>query len=375
MIFTLTSATEILEDSGIAWPNPGMWYHPPHQLYGIQSPSKTEAINPDVHGHSPCYPDKRKDVAGGLASQNQPFSSQGYIPPIRPISHGLPLDDRYLSLTPLLPDPFIDNERHPKNKDKIGHLSSEDQSMPDCSGSITPTSSHNFSSHTVGPTSCSPPPEESQFEELMAAYSPHREAVSGSFASADTRVSSKSKTPLVQPKTSTTVEARALSYSHRQSHPASVNIRDSPSLLDCRSSDEISQPHSKEFAAAPVGPFEIQKSPFKDTMGRKEGRVGDFEISAGEQKVSCKRSNGIYEQENNRDSEDKSNRIGDAKRKRGSRISATTSTLKTESNTSPSPSRKFSKTEGRDLFDSDDGDDILIRRDIRSPLLMLENIQ
>lgn len=352
-----------------------MWYQPPHQLYGIQSPHKTEVVDSDAHGHSPCYRDKYKDETGDLVSQNLPLSSHGYIPPPGLRSHGSLLEDPYLSLAPILPDPFVDNERHPKSKKEVGLQSSEDQSMPDYSRSITPASSLlSLSSHTVGPISCSPPPEESQFEALMAAFSPHKESISGTFAPTNTRVTSQVNTPPVQSRSSTMAESRNSSYSHRQSRPTSINARDPPSLSNCRSSDENMHSYGIGFAVAPVEHFEMKKNPAKVIKGRKEGRTSDLEISAGIHKASSKRSNSSHEQENHRDGEDKSNTISDAKRKRGGRILATRSAFKSEANTSPSPSRKFSKTGSRDVIDSDDRDDVLISTNKRSPLLMLENI-
>ena len=366
--------TEVLEDSGIAWPNPGMWYQPPHQLYNIPSPRKMDSTDPDVHAHSPCHRDKQRDAASDLISLNIPLSAQGYIPPAGLRSHGLQVEDPYWSSAP---EPFIDDERHPMSKKRAGNMSSEDQSMPDYSRSITPAGSRNISSHTIGPDANigTPAPEESQFEELMAALSPHKDIIGGTLAPANTRVSSKINTPSIQSRPSNTPEARTLSYSRSQSRSASASIRDPTRLINVKSFDDNVQSHNMECIAAPFGSTtEMKKNPARDVKGRKEGRTSDLELSAKIQKTSSERSNNSHEQENSIDSEDKPIPVCDAKRKRENRILSMKSVFKNEANTSPSPGRKYSKIESKSESDSDDEDEILASKDIRPPLTTLENV-
>ena len=55
--------TDILEDSGIAWPNPGMFYQALQPECNPLSPRMEKSIDPDAHAHSP-----RRGVAANRAS-------------------------------------------------------------------------------------------------------------------------------------------------------------------------------------------------------------------------------------------------------------------------------------------------------------------
>lgn len=372
----LIDIVEVLEDSGIAWPNPGMWYQPPH-LYSIPSPRTMETLDPSTHGHSPCHVEKRYGTTGGAqASENPPLISHGHIPPMELQSHEPQTKDPYWSPTPPLPDPFVDNEKQLISKKRIGRLSSEDQLMLDYSRSITPASSRNLSSHTAGPntTKGSPPPEESQFEELMAAFSPHEDTIGRAFTSAHTRAGNKVSSPPTQPNSSTTPETRISSCSYVQNRSASVTTQELLPILSRRSPNESPAPYSTEFVAISKGPSEPNTNMTEDIKERMEGRTSYLEFSSIVHNASSMRPNNSHERNDDGDSQERSISASDAKRKRGNRILCTQSAIRNEAHASPSPSRKFSKIESKSGYDSDNRDDIPPSQEARSPLAMLENV-
>lgn len=372
----LIDNVEVLEDSGIAWPNPGMWYQPPH-LYSVPSPRKMENLDPGVHGHSPCHLEKHYGTIGGAqASENPPLIPHGHLPSLELQSHEPQPKDPYWSLTPPLPDPFIDNEKQLISKKRIGRLSSEDQLMLDYSRSLTPASSRNLSSHTAGPNTAkgSPPPEESQFEELMAAFSPHEDTMGRAFTSAHTRAGNKVSPPPIQLNSSTTPETRISSCSYVQNGSTSVSTQDPLPILSRRSPDESPAPYSTEFVAISKGQSETKLNMATDIKGRMEGRFSHLESSSIVQNASSMRSNYGHEGNDDGNSEDRSISASDAKRKRGNKILSTQSAIRNETYASPSPSRKFSKIESKSGYDSDNGDDIPPSPEARSPLAILENV-
>ncbi|KAL9100270.1 MAG: hypothetical protein Q9163_004330 [Psora crenata] len=58
----------ILEDTGIAWPNHGMWYQAALQFDNALSPHRAKEVEPDSHAHSPRKPGR---IRSGLASSNE----------------------------------------------------------------------------------------------------------------------------------------------------------------------------------------------------------------------------------------------------------------------------------------------------------------
>ena len=66
---------DILEDSGIAWPNPGMFYQALQQECNPLSPHKDKNADPDAHAHSP-----RHGVVASQASASAKLESTAHPP-------------------------------------------------------------------------------------------------------------------------------------------------------------------------------------------------------------------------------------------------------------------------------------------------------
>lgn len=65
---------DILEESGIAWPNPGMFYQIQHEDLNPLSPRKDKYPDPDSHAHSPRH-------RAPMTATNDPVKLNGMIPP------------------------------------------------------------------------------------------------------------------------------------------------------------------------------------------------------------------------------------------------------------------------------------------------------
>lgn len=329
-----------------------MWRQPPQQTYNVPSPHKIEGTDSDAHGHSPRRRDGSKDSSR--------MDSRGLLPPPA-------IPDPYWSSTPTLPDPFIEIEKHPKLKKGASQLSSEDQSMPDYPRPFTPLSKLNSNSHAVGPYGACGAlgPDESQFEELMASYSPGKNAISGTLAPANTRASSATSPPDQLLRLSA-AETRDSSYEYEDSHSISMTIQD-PRLLPTRESSSASMKSNYlDFSDEPVG------SPAKSIRGKKEGRASDANLSTRMERNLSARSSSSHEQEMTRDADEIS--LSGGKRKRKSAIPVAKALGKLKSSTTSSPHRKVAKSNDLDDFCGHDEEESPTKRAIRTPLITLNNI-
>ena len=278
-------AIETLEDAAIAWPNPSMWFQFPQQIYSICSPQKLEAIEEDVHGHSPrgggTPYDKHIPTTAARAGSHGRMSQTSLQ------TGGRKLEDCLWPETPSLNDPFVEGGQSQTVRTRAGRKSSSDQSMPDYvpmpdypligeyHASVSPTSSRSISHHKVvfstTHVACELP--RSQFDELLADCSPRKDTSSGTSAPANTRESSASNTPQVQARLSAAAEARAASYSFGQPRSVPVTMRDPPPMatglpLDV-SINVVNPPEGVDQHS-----IMVTRNPSKDVRSRKEGKQG-----------------------------------------------------------------------------------------------------
>ena len=238
-----------------------MWYQLPQGFCAVPSPHKA-GTDPDAHAHSP----RRRDGSEGSSRAASVMLTQ---PPAmtRPGAqdpHWVPLAE--------LADPFVEDSRpvYKQSPKRALSTSTGDQSMPDYN-SLAPASSRHHSSHSEGPNALSENTE-SQFDELMAAYSPQRE-MTGTHAPANTRSSSAANTPPKPLRPSAAAEARAASYSHLNVRSVSVSTRDPqqpPPQL--RESSDVSM---KSAFSTQVSEHPVRAKPAAEIKSRKEGRSGE----------------------------------------------------------------------------------------------------
>ena len=258
------------------------------------------------------------------------------IPTMR--NSGAP-DPQWVPLAELA-DPFVEDNQLQHRQRPASHSSASvgDQSMPDYKSFVS-ASSRNHSSHDDG-SNALPDTAESQFDELMAAYSPQKET-SGTHAPAITRDSSAANTPPKALRPSAAAEARAASYSHVNARSVSVTTRD-PQQPPPRVRDS-SNMSMKSAVSAQLSEHPVKARPASEIKSRKEGRSGDdagVPIKSQQQKKSS--SMQLLK------SEDKGNgKAGggcDGKRKR---LMGTPQGVMVENLLSSSPDRKVTRVEGK----------------------------
>ena len=117
---------------------------------------------------------------------------------------------------------------------------------------------------------------DSFFEEGLAAYSPGRAPANGTFAPANTRVSSAANTPPGTTRPSTAKEARESSYSGKP-RVASITTREviPPSI---RPASEGSARTGKVSHIPAAGKYGAVFKPQADVKSRKEGRTANIEL-------------------------------------------------------------------------------------------------
>ncbi|KAL8691700.1 MAG: hypothetical protein Q9218_003137 [Villophora microphyllina] len=348
----------ILEDTGIAWPNAGMWQQPSQPLY--KSPTQPGIVDLDAHAHSP-----RRRNASATVIAPQLLSQASMLPP--PARPSTMITDSSWTSAAQIHDPFLEH-RAPRIWGT--RVSTSDDSMPDYSHSITPGSSRHPSLHDCNSMTTELAPQQgSQFEELIDAYSSAK--MSGTHAPPTTRVSSASNTPPMISNAVGLHENRAISF---QSHPRSVSMttRDAPPRAVREPSDismrsRFSEAQASEAEAAQA---RIVRPPATVVKGKKEGKSSESDLLAptGHRKAQTgsigprAKSNGIN------DGENQPFQI-DSKRKRESVVSISNLMGGRVVELGSSPSRKVSRKEDKDEGVAGQEDSV------RAPLGLLENIQ
>ncbi|KAL9041845.1 MAG: hypothetical protein Q9214_003967, partial [Letrouitia sp. 1 TL-2023] len=144
--------------------------------------------------------------------------------------------------------------------------------MPDYSSSVTPRSSRDISLQDALKAACvGTLQSQSQFEELMATYSPNK--ASGTYAPTNTTVSSTENTPPTAVKPSAAAKARAASY-HGKPHFGSAIARDMNPLAKLNPSDLNRKPLVSDQRSENLERVHenIKQTPIKEVKSRKEGK-------------------------------------------------------------------------------------------------------
>ena len=374
----LTIAADILESSGIAWPNAGMWYQSSRPAYHITLPAKrggpTEDM--DLHAHSPR---KRVDstariedrMAHSMPIQKSTFGSMQppatIQPPILSKFHYSNRAPDWASAMPMS-DPFVESSRYMNRR--YGNRSNEsDQPMPYYSRSITPASMHNAPHHMQ--THFRPITalhNEAIFNDVESIFNTQNNTLSGVIAPAHTRVSSAANTPPIQSRPSAAAEARAASYTstHERSRAISITTKDAPpkprkpSDISMKSQFSKEQPGTKPTAK--VRPY---LKPATELKGRKEGRGSEqleayslFQKRASKSSIKTSGSG----KENTTATVTTTVVLSDGKRKRASTASEIQLSAKDEEALGSSPTGKVSKKMGSPGADIESPETLTVTR-------------
>ncbi|KAL9029047.1 MAG: hypothetical protein Q9196_002669 [Gyalolechia fulgens] len=347
---------DVLEAAGIAWPNAGMWHQAMQPLYTPSSPIHAGAVDPDAHAHSPRHRHVSKELDSNAATTIIPPRLLSHTDG-PPAAHGsTTMNHANWATVPLMQDHFIEGHKSQMPRRLPTRISISDDSMPDYSYSNTPRSSRDPSLHDIPNLRDKPAvQQESQFEELMAAFSPAKP--SGTQAPPTTRVSSATNSPPLTSRTSDSPEVRVTSH-HSQPRAVSVTTREvlPPSARvpsDISMDSRLSEPQVGEKGKAHS---RIKMIPATEVKGRKEGKSSELKLapSTGEGKMSAGSTR--PRQKSTRDqSGEHSASARDSKRKRASLTSAMNKSSDLVEGPQSSPSTKASK-KGRKDISSDPAD-------------------
>lgn len=259
-----------MEDSGIAWPNPAMWCQMPHRFYSTSPPRKAKAKtrDPDAHGHSPAHHVVKKEVICTPSNTARPASTSTHELMHSP-AQGAPelhfeLEDPCWARMPLLPDPFVDDSRYRVRKRLIGgsasdHQSVTDQSLTDSHPVVPAHDDDQSQTTTDGAAQDTSPIPESQFDELMASYSPRKNTSSGTLASANLKVAC---TAPIQTRFMAASELKTHSYTDEELRSTA------PATSDCRLTDVQIDPDSDSGKRSAVSNHSFGKSELPGTTIR-----------------------------------------------------------------------------------------------------------
>lgn len=365
-----------MENCGIAWPNPGMWWQGQQQFHDHSSP-RTEPADPEAHAHSPRRHQVTKE---NVAPQPDTMTFKGLMapPPIQ-VQGSHPNHPTWSSHEPVY-DPFT-GAANPNTFYKAvatrsntyrGDITvpyhsrststSHDESMPDYSRPLSPASSrHSYSmpdySRPVTIPGSRRPSElaksdmkeyglsrlesmlqthqdhdvESQFNDMIASFSPRKNSsTSGISAPSNTRVNSAANTPPFKPNlASVAAQDRASSYS---GHPRSVSvtIRDPPP--NTRQGSYIDTKPSLVFPTSLASLINdnfggdqqqletvIKKTPAEKPKGRKEGRTSEVGVLDGPVNKT-QRKGSTSDPEGKENIKNCDAKISDGKRKRSTKV-------------------------------------------------------
>ena len=346
----------VLEDSGIAFPNPRMIYQLQNQCYSFPSPRKAQQPDPEAHGHSPRQRNTIADALRSRMTDVPPSFCQDY----HGLGHGsvpssnIQFSHPYWQQIPTTHDPSLDSGRFYAFA-RAAPSSSGDQSMPDYSRSLTPASTRNTSNFQDPNTAMADAVTDDAESLDPFTYSPHRSVSNGTVAPANTRVSSAANTPPPnRTKPSAAAEARAHSYSHSQVRAVSVTTRDPAKATIRESTDTSMKSRFSDSASEPRGQAggKIRRTPAEEVKGRKEGR--GRELVQGKPKTPCSDLAAHYDQENSEQDANKCRVGSDGKRKRSAVSTPAAGGVLSEAHGASSPSRKISRISSIDDLDLED---------------------
>ena len=443
MVVHAHTKTDVLENCGIAWPNAGMWLQAQQQFYNVSS-TYPDPADAEAHGHSP----RRRDASTARARLEAKMVPPGNGTTGQRAfqDRGLNSNDPFWSQHRPVSDPFIggvsfnsfyNNMASCNTTGSAGDAtmkshstsSSHNVPMPDASQPLSPASSRRSRRSHPMPDYSEPPSlaasrkgseyanpgtdglgrmpignmllsskwqdelgaekshDDSQFNEMMASFSPLRkEVVSGISAPSNTRVNSAANTPPgLHLRPSAAAVSRALSYEDHNCAVAATT-RDPPALFtrapsavkphsDSRKSDSC-QSEFPDNANERVETT-IRKKPVGRPRGRKEGKTSELtpDVFGNAQR---RRTTDLVNAggKENTESEKK---FGDGKRKRVSNMAGFKIALEDRVGNPEllSPSRKVSKTCLQDDLSAKLGDmDELTAEGIvtKQPLGELDNL-
>ncbi|KAL8701088.1 MAG: hypothetical protein Q9224_000658 [Gallowayella concinna] len=365
----------VLEDAGIAWPHAGMWNQMGQPLYTPSSPCKVGAVIGDAHAHSP----RRRHNSSGYSTN----ATASMAAPQMLMGHSIPpsarrtamLSDSSWASNPYMQDPFLEQHRHQAPRQWGTRVSTSDDSMPDYSHSITPRSSRDVSLHEMpGMHGGSALQQESQFEELMAAFSPGK--TEGTQAPPTTRVSSASITPPTAYRSLSATKTRVGSFPG-QARSVSMTMREAPAgscreASDVSMNSRLSDKSRVSEALAREGEDAhsmVRRTPASEVKGRKEGRSSESNLLAppSRQTGTVKRRPQSMTSKGDVSS---SNMQDGGKRKREGVTSTPDLVSEHSEGGASSPSKRVWKKGSQDSLSNASQED-----STRAPLSSLENIQ
>ncbi|KAM5475765.1 hypothetical protein McanCB56680_008028 [Microsporum canis] len=277
----------ILEASGIAWPNPGMWQQQPvhgsrHFLKHTVGPLYSSEKDEDAYSHSPTRHDFRQlnsqNVQFGVGFPAMPYRLQpNPIPP----QYGNPWLDRdgpwAAPPPPQVSDPFVDPSKNawPPWPIRRRHSTLDDISMPDYIASsssssrvISNTAGLNFSRNKE-PVQIALMDDE-QYNQLIEAMSP-RKVAGGTSPPTNTPVTA----PTAVTVPSETQDVPSVAASTKNRHSALRELSRPGDGVRARSGSSLRSRNSLNEA-----PQQLQTallSPSLNIRGRKEGSLSVYE--------------------------------------------------------------------------------------------------
>ena len=336
----LTKLAVVLENAGIAWPNPGMWYNAPPGWYSIMSPPyNRKAGYPVTH----VQPSKCQMVAddstptynaAAMASQgpSQPFSAPRAV-------HNLEqqLGDPSWSPSSPMPDPFIDEKTSHEQSEGTGYGSPQhDWSHSATVGNGRIDATNDVPQITVD-NEIAPATAESHFDDLMASLIRGEEKT---FAAVATGMDTPVHTPSLCSNFSTSPNAKPISFPNEQPRAVPVTICDLPPSGSRESSDvNMALGESERLEPEDEYPvFIVTQTPALIIRSKKEGLGLTRKSPTRKWGNGSKNENGIWakrgKDEDRRWGQETSRMVGEGKRKQPGNY-ATSTLLKDISNWSP----------------------------------------
>lgn len=310
----------MLENAGIAWPNPGMWYNAPPGWYSITSPSsKLKAGDPNTHDHSSTCRMHTDDSSQTCSAALMPplASSQLFSSPPTLYNLGEQLGDPSWSPSPPMPDPFVDENKAQKQENESGYGSfKSDRSYSATFGDVHTDADNDVPQITI----------EGDFDELIEALIHDEDKT---FNRVATRTPTPMPSPSISDKRSPSPNSRPLWLPNEQHRAVPVTTRDLPLLPGSRESSDASIALGQSQTLEPAEPavFTVKQSPALIIRSKKEG-FGWTRKSKAPALTNGSRSEDV------RWRQDAPNVVGEAKRKWSANRS-TSSLLRDISNLGP----------------------------------------
>lgn len=270
---TLTEVAVVLENAGIAWPNPGMWYNAPPGWYSTTSPSsKLKGVDSETHEHSSKYQMGTDDTPPAYGSALMPLRkpSQLLSAPQTLYNLGEQLGDPSWSPSPPMSDPFVDENKLQRQGEEIRYGSAQpDRSLSATHSSVYIDTANDVTQITID-GEFAPATAESQFDEMMASFI---DGDDKTFTRAATRTNTPMHTPDICDELSTSPNSRPFSLPNEQHRAVPVTMQDLPLLLGTRepSDASITLGQSRTVETAEPAVVTVKQTPALIIRSKKEG--------------------------------------------------------------------------------------------------------